>query len=228
MPTGAKKLLAAGAAIAIMGFLIAQYVMLLEPAVAREHQAACTGLQPAEPTSALHTEAWPAFPMPAPDFAVQDVHGNMRKLSEFRGKVVLLNFWANWCPPCREEVPSIQALQDMLVDDDFVVLALASNKGWKEVIDEFPNGTSMTVLLDPPATEDEAIGKIARYYGTPALPESYLIDKDGFIRYYFVNKRDWKSDIAVTCIRSLIEEEESLTWLKSWLLTTSQTSFESS
>jgi thiol-disulfide isomerase/thioredoxin len=228
MPGAAKKIIAATAAVVIMGFLVAKFVLLLEPAVTRERVAACNGLKPGAPTTELLSKAWPAFPMPAPDFAVQDINGDLRRLSEFRGEVVLLNFWADWCPPCKEELPSIVALQERMAQDDFVVLALASNAQWNSVVEEFPNGTDLTVLLDPPASEDDTLGKVARYYGTPALPESYLVDKHGYIRYYFINKRDWKSDVAITCIRSLIEEEDSLSWLKSWLLTTSQTSFGSS
>ncbi len=164
------------------------------------------------------------MPVPAPDFTVQDVDGNTRRLSEFKGHVVFLNFWATWCPPCKEEVPSIEALQTQLKDENFVVLALASSREWKSVVDEFERGSAMTILLDPPPNEDEQIGTIARAYGVPALPETFIIDKQGYIRYYFVNKRDWKSEVAVTCLRSLIEEEESLPWVRSLLWTMSQTS----
>jgi thiol-disulfide isomerase/thioredoxin len=160
----------------------------------------------------------------APGFALPTSGGQTLAVSSFRGRIVFLNFWATWCPPCKEEVPSIEALQKKLAGESFVVVALASSHDWKSVVADFENGTNMTVLLDPPVDEDEQIGKIAHYYGTPALPETYIIDKQGYIRYYFVNKRDWKSDVAVTCMRSLIEEEESLPWLRSLLWTMSQTS----
>jgi thiol-disulfide isomerase/thioredoxin len=224
MPSGIKKGIAASVAVLVCGFLVGKFVLMLEPAVAREHLAACNGLRPVAPNESFAGSMYDEFPMPAPDFAVQDVEGNMRRLSEFQGQVVFLNFWATWCPPCKEEVPSIEALQKKLAGESFVVVALASSHDWKSVVADFENGTNMTVLLDPPVDEDEQIGKIAHYYGTPALPETYIIDKQGYIRYYFVNKRDWKSDVAVTCMRSLIEEEESLPWLRSLLWTMSQTS----
>jgi peroxiredoxin len=221
-----KKFIAAFFSILLVVFLAGKFVLLVKPSVEREYRAACQGLRPAPPSQALTASGFRSFPMPAPDFAVQDIHGNMRRLSEFRGQVVFLNYWATWCPPCKEEVPSIEALQDRL-GDDFVVLALASSSDWQPIVKEFPLGTNMTVLLDPPASQDEQIGRIARAYGVPALPETFVIDRQGFIRYYFVNKRDWKSDVAVTCLRSVIDEKEGLTWLKSWLWTMSSTSFES-
>ncbi|RMH43229.1 MAG: TlpA family protein disulfide reductase [Deltaproteobacteria bacterium] len=228
MSTSAKRAAAATATVAIAGFLIVRFVLMLDDAVAREEAAACTALRPSPPNDAFRDHPLGDFPIPAPDFAAQDVDGNMRRLSDFRGQVVFLNFWAPWCPPCREEVPSIEQLQRELGDEPFVVLALASSRDWPSVLVDFPEGTPMTVLLDPPASEDEQIGKIARAYGVPALPETFVIDKQGYIRHYFVNKRDWKSDIAVTCLRSLIEEKDTLPWLRSWLWTMSQTSSGSS
>jgi peroxiredoxin len=228
LSTTLKKAIAAAAAIVVMGFLIGSFVLAMAPAAAREKLAACAALRPSPPNAAFAGSPFGGFPIPAPDFAVQDVDGAMRRLSEFRGQVVFLNFWATWCPPCQEEVPSIEALQRRLGGEGLAVLALASSAEWKSVVAEFEQGTPMTVLLDPPPAEDEQIGAIARAYGVPALPETFIIDKQGYVRHYFVNKRDWKSDIAITCLRSLIEEEDSLPWLRSWLWTTSQTSSGSS
>lgn len=215
---------AAIAATVIGGFLVVEFLAMIQPSVQREEIAACRGLRPNAASEALQSSLYPALPRPAPDFAAQDYTGKMRRLSEFRGKIVFLNFWAEWCPPCKEEVPSIEQLQDALGTDDFIVLAVASSADWKPIVEDFPQGTNMTILLDPPATPDENIGKIASAYGVPALPETFVIDRDGFIRYYFVNKRDWNQDVAVTCLRSLMEEEDSLSWLKSWLWTTNRTS----
>src|SRR5262249_35668562 len=125
-----------------------------------------------------------------------------------------------------------------LASDDFVVIALASDRSWsdvllaivealapnvklpdggdaKEVTQEqaraiygqaLPNGLPFQVYLDPPATEDTNIGAIAASWGIKAVPESALIDRKGNIRAYFVNKRDWKSPVAQTCLRSVIDE----------------------
>jgi len=214
----AKKLVAAFAAVAVVGFLASRFVLLLEPAAEREAKAACDGLRPTARNAALLGGEYKSFPRPAPDFKVQDQNDNMRSLSEFRGKVVFLNFWATWCPPCIDEVPAIEDLQAELGSDDFVVLALASNHSWEDIFKFFPKGrrpgvfanpndlTNMTVFLDPPANDDDNLGAIAKAWGVPALPETFLIDRDGNIQHYFVNKRDWHSDVALTCIRSLIED----------------------
>jgi thiol-disulfide isomerase/thioredoxin len=219
-----RRFAAVAITVAIAGLLASMFVGMLGPSVERERLAACNGLVPNPIGDALATAAYPTLPMPAPDFVAQDYTGAMRRLSEFRGKVVFLNFWATWCPPCKEEVPSIQELQAALGNDDFVVLAVASSREWQSIFDHFPGGTNMTILLDPPATDEEQIGKITRGYGVPALPETFVIDKQGFIRYYFVNKRDWSQEVALTCLRSLTEEEDSLSWLKSWLWTMNRTS----
>ena len=212
----AKKLVAAFAAVALVGFLASKFVLLLEPAAVREAKAACDGLRATQRNPALLTGQYTSFPRPAPDFKVQDKDGKMRSLSEFRGKVVFLNFWATWCPPCIDEVPAIEDLQAELGTDDFVVLALASNRSWDDIFKFFPEGrrpglfaddqlTNMTVMLDPPASDDDNLGVIAKSWGVPALPETFVIDRQGNIQYYFVNKRDWHSDVALTCLRSLTE-----------------------
>ena len=101
----------------------------------------------------------------------------------------------------------METLQRTYGKDPFTILAVASAKEWPKVREFFPTGTSMTVLLDPPIGDDEAgVGEKAKAWGTTKLPETYLIDKEGRIRYYFVNQRDWKSAQAQQCIRSLLDE----------------------
>lgn len=197
-----KSIAALAAALAIAGFIGGMFLWLLQPAAARERAAACRALRPSASNEALG-----AIPRPAPDFAVQDHTGAVRKLSELRGKVVFLNFWAQWCPPCIDEMPSLEDLQEELGDEGLEVVALASNPQWDEVRAFFPEGTNLTVWLDPSSKEDEQIGDVARAFGVPALPETFIIDREGTIRYYYVNKRDWHSGVAVTCMRSLLEED---------------------
>ena len=127
-------------------------------------------------------------------------------LAAYRGKVVFLNFWQTACPPCKEETPSMEALAQKVGSSDFEVLALASETSFEPVRRFFPHGTQMTVLLDPPADDQHAAGKIARRFGTEKWPETYLVDKHGVIRYYFINSRHWDSANAVACVRSLLAE----------------------
>jgi len=170
-------------------------------------------------------------PVPAPDFAAKDVTGKVVKLSDFRGKVVLLNFWASWCGVCKTEKPKLNTMASEMASDDFVVIALASDHAWADALtavlealvpqavpegkptmekvsaafrQALPNGTPFKVLLDPPPG-DENIGKITASWGIKAVPESALIDRRGNIRAYFVNKRDWESPVAQTCLRSVID-----------------------
>jgi thiol-disulfide isomerase/thioredoxin len=232
------RVLFVGGAVALIGLAVfALFLWMVPNAAARELQAACRGLRP-EPE--LYPALCPAgtagcsAPTPAPDFTAQDITGKMVKLSDFRGKVVLLNFWASWCGVCKTEKPALNAMAaEMASKDDFVVLALASDHAWQDPLtavleavapgavpegppsmekvsaafrQALPNGTPFKVLLDPPAG-DENIGKITASWGIKAVPESALIDRQGNIRAYFVNKRDWQSPVAETCLRSVIDGE---------------------
>jgi peroxiredoxin len=199
-PTSAPRkyvlIAAAAAATLVLGV---QYLRLLRPAHAREIQAACRGLLPS-PSPTLGE-----LPRPALDFTAQDYTGKPVKLSDFRGRVVLVNFWASWCETCEKEKASLEALQRSFSRDELVVLKLASDADWNKVKERFPRGTPLTVVVDPPAEEGET-GPIARQYGVSKVPESFLVDREGNVRFYFVNKRDWSSGVVATCLRSVIDE----------------------
>ncbi len=198
-PNTTKKFTLLAAAAAATLVLGVSYLRLLQPAHAREIQAACRGLMPS-PSKALGQ-----LPRAAIDFTAQDHTGKPVKLSDFRGKVVLVNFWASWCETCDKEKATMERLQRSFDRDDLVVLKIASDRDWNKVRSRFPNGTPLTVLVDPPAEEGET-GPITRSYGVTKVPESFVVDRDGAVRYYFVNKRDWSSDVVSTCLRSVIHE----------------------
>lgn len=195
----AKKLALLAAAVIATLILGVSYLRMLRPAHARELQAACRGLLPS-PSKKLGE-----LPRPAIDFTAQDHTGKPVKLSDFHGKVVLVNFWASWCETCDKEKATMEALQRSFGRDDLVVLKLASDLDWNKVRARFPDGTPLTVLVDPPE-EEGAIGPIAKEYGVGKVPESFLVDRGGNLRYYFVNKRDWSSGVVATCLRSVIDE----------------------
>jgi thiol-disulfide isomerase/thioredoxin len=232
-----------GGAVALIGVaVLAAFLWMVPSAAAHELESACRSLQLRDgqerdgqvllaPALCPGGQAC-TLPVPAPDFTAQDITGKTVKLSDFRGKVVLLNFWASWCTVCKSEKPSLNAMAaEMASKDDFVVLALASDHDWPDALtavldalapgtappshsamdkvgaafrQALPNGTPFKVLLDPPSG-DENIGKITASWGIKAVPESALIDRQGMIRAYFVNKRDWASPVAETCLRSVIE-----------------------
>ena len=116
---------------------------------------------------------------PAPDFVLEDLDGNLVRLSDFRGKTVVLNFWATWCPPCRAEMPALQATYDQrLAQDDFVVLAVDllfedSAGAVADFVDDFE--LTFPVLL---ASEESVV----RRYGVRGLPATFFIDRDGVLR----------------------------------------------
>ena len=205
----ARKLIAGGVAMLIGLAVAGMFVWMTPRAAARETKAACEALR-SEPG----IKAWQAaLPTAARDFTAQDHLGRPVKLSDYRGKVVVLNFWASWCNVCKAEKPSLSAMTEEMAQDDLVVVTLASDHTWDAVKKTLPGGAPFQVLLDPPAdigqpgpADDDNIGAIAQSYGIKAVPESFIIDKKGNIRHYLVNKRDWDTSVAETCIQSLIDE----------------------
>jgi peroxiredoxin len=135
----------------------------------------------------------------APDFTLTDLDGRQRSLSAFRGKVVFLNLWATWCPPCRSEMPSIEGLYSAFQkDSDFVVLAVSEDSDVKSVpayVRE--NHLGFPVLLDPRNLVGEA-------YDVSGLPESFVIGRDGRIVAHHVGPYDWSSADMRDALRDLI------------------------
>jgi thiol-disulfide isomerase/thioredoxin len=138
----------------------------------------------------------------AAEFALPGLDGESHRLSELRGKVVLINFWATWCPPCREEMPSMQRLYESLEGEDFEVLAV--NVGERE-----PNvfsyargeiGTELTfpILLDPEA-------KVIERFPVRGLPTSFLVDKQGRLAYKAVGGRDMTSEAFRGTVLKLLD-----------------------
>jgi len=131
----------------------------------------------------------------APDFELADAVGKRWSLQALRGRPVLVSFWATWCPPCVEEMPSLQELARRL-GDKATVLAVSVDDSWDAIRRFFPNGTPLTVLLDPTR---EAPGR----FGTSQFPESFLIDPSGHVRHAFINQRDWSAPEAAACIEDV-------------------------
>ena len=122
----------------------------------------------------------------APDFTVQDSDHKIT-LSQFRGQVVVLNFWATWCPPCIEETPSLVRMQSRLKNKGVVVLAVsidADDEAYHKFLKEY-NVNLVTV-------RDEA-KKASSLYGTVGWPESFVIDRNGVVRRKFIGAVDWNS-----------------------------------
>ena len=195
-----RKIVLLSSAAAITVALGGAFLLSLKDAHARELTAACKGLRPTATNKMLGE-----LPTRAPDFTAQDHTGKMVKLSDYRGKMVVVRFWASWCETCKAEQPSLEELAGEADPSDLVVLSLASDPNWDLVRKKLPGGSAAEVLLDPPATEDGVIGKIAAAYGVEKVPESFVVDREGIIRYYIVNKRDWRNTATQTCLRSVLD-----------------------
>lgn len=276
------RTLVVGGGVALLGIVMLVFFIWMVPNAARREQLnACAGLGSTPPINkALCPNGGTCdYPIMAPDFTALDHNGKPVKLSDYRGKTVLLNFWASWCGVCEYEKPHLKSMAEDMASDDFVVIALASDRNWADILvaiinalapdswrQEYPAASSLDalvklvriypsqadhilsaiaqkdqnlanqvagmvktapspqladvlpiykralpkgvpfdVLMDVPNGDDN-IGKIAASWGIKAVPESALIDKQGRLRGYFDNKRDWDLPVAQTCLRSVIEE----------------------
>jgi len=133
----------------------------------------------------------------APDFTLETLQGDTVTLSDLRGKAVLVNLWATWCPPCRAEMPAIQKLYLEYQDRDFVVLAVnATNQDTLSKIPGFTGeyGLTFPILLD-------TNGVVSRLYQLRSLPSSYFIGRDGVIQEVVIG-----GPMAETLLRTRIEK----------------------
>jgi len=138
----------------------------------------------------------------APDFTLSDLGGRPVSLSDYRGKVVLLNFWGTFCGPCRTEMPSLNNLYREMKDRGFVVLAVSLDRS-EQTVRTFIEAerSSFPVLLD--REKQVYYGK----YATFALPLTYLIDKKGTIVEKYFGRQEWDSRDMQDRIVQLIREE---------------------
>lgn len=135
----------------------------------------------------------------APDFRLEDLDGKPVRLRDLRGKVVLLNFWATWCPPCRLEMPAMEQLHREYGPRGLVILAVNFREGRRE-IRSFLQEQDLTFSAIP---DDEA--KVFATYRAWSLPTTYLIDKKGEIVGKVIGYRDWHSDPARSLVDSLLK-----------------------
>jgi thiol-disulfide isomerase/thioredoxin len=142
-------------------------------------------------------------PRSVPDFSLQDMDGARHTLEDYRGKVVLINFWATWCPPCRREMPALEKLYNALAGEGFAVLAINQ---WEDAdhvfaymgdLNVFP---SFPILFDPES-------RISAEFGVKGLPTSFLLDKQGRVAYRAVGGRAFDHPEVEQTIRGLLTAE---------------------
>ena len=139
---------------------------------------------------------------PAPDFELTDKDGKVSTLSSLRGKVVLVNFWATWCPPCRREIPSMEEMyRNYNPSGKLELLAINVEPEGPEIIDafskEYPH--SFPVLFDP-------IAEVQNLYGVVKFPETFIVNKQGIIVERVIGGIDWTDPGVLGYLNKLVQE----------------------
>ena len=139
--------------------------------------------------------------MPAPDFTFPGLDGKMVSLSDYKGKVVLLNIWATWCPPCVEEMPSMEKLYQKFKGQNFEILAVSIDEPGLKVVAPFMKKSNLTF----PALIDSE-GAIKAVYGITGIPESFIIDKQGNLIKKIIGPVDWATRDIFRFFSEVIEK----------------------
>jgi peroxiredoxin len=139
--------------------------------------------------------------LPAPEFAFPGIDGKMVSLSDYRGNVVLINVWATWCPPCVDEMPSMEKLYQTLKDENFEILAVSIDALGTRVVAPFMKkyNLSFPALMDPD-------GSIQTLYQTTGVPESFIVDQEGILIEKIIGPRDWAKPEIIGFFRNLIQK----------------------
>jgi peroxiredoxin len=151
-----------------------------------------------DPYEALHLLK-PEKLVRAKPFVVPVATGGTLRLSDLRGKVVMVNFWATWCPPCKEEMPAIQSLYDRFKDEGFDVVALSVDSQGREAVVSFVKEHKLTFSVGLDQTM-----QVAGAYGVRGLPATFLVDKEGRMVTAALGPREWDGAAAHALIRSLL------------------------
>jgi len=135
----------------------------------------------------------------AADITVTALNGSRQKLSDLKGKVVMLNFWATWCPPCREEIPSLMNLNKMMEGKPFQMLAVSIDEGGKADVEKFFSRSGFSL---PAYTDQDR--KAAAIYGVTGVPETFLIDTKGNIVKKVIGPLKWDDAEVVAYITKMM------------------------
>ena len=137
---------------------------------------------------------------PYSQLALEDLAGKTHRLADYKGKVVLINFWATWCPPCRAEMPSMQRLKDLMAGKPFAILAVDMAETKPEIHDflrEIKPKVDFTILLDKD-------GKALKDWKVFVFPTSFILDAEGVLRYSLLGATEWDGPDTVKKIEALL------------------------
>ncbi|MDP7664861.1 MAG: TlpA disulfide reductase family protein [Nitrospinota bacterium] len=138
----------------------------------------------------------------AANFFLKTLDGQNRSLSQDKGNIILMNFWATWCPPCIREMPAMQRAYDKFKDRGFQIIAISVDLGNSDAVRKFTESLKLNfqVLLDPE-------NRVKQAYRVRALPTTYLIDRAGRVVAYGMGAREWDSEAAFDLIAHLLKEK---------------------
>jgi peroxiredoxin len=136
----------------------------------------------------------------APDFNIKNLKGGMTSLSDYRGKIVLINFWATWCGPCKAEMPSMEALYRSHGRDDFEILAVSIDLGDEAPVRSFVGdfGFTFPILLDSQFDVNDL-------FQVRVVPTSIVVDRDGVVTDRLLGAKDWNDPDAQLFVKELIK-----------------------
>ena len=137
---------------------------------------------------------------PAPNFQLRDMNGQLVTLSDLRGKVVLLNFWATWCGPCRVEMPAMEELYRAFSRKDFEILAVSTDAQGVAITRPFQQENHLTF----PILHD-ADYRVGLTYGARSLPMTFMVDRQGVVRHQIFGARDWRAFEAHQLVQMLMK-----------------------
>jgi len=158
--------------------------------------SACNKTEPVTTASSIAKEK-----SAAPEISVTSItDGSTLKLSDLKGKVVLLNFWATWCPPCREEMPSMMKLNSAMAGKPFQMVAVSMDEGGKPAIESFfkESGFNLPTYLDKD-------GSASKVYGLTGVPESFIIDRQGVLVKKIIGGIPWDSPDVASFLEGLMK-----------------------
>ena len=195
-----RKTLAAGGLAALV---LALWAPIVVPFASGQERLAESGGAPAAPEGPFAEDfTFSDPPVPAPSLGFQALEGGETSLADFRGKVVLVNFWATWCAPCVREMPSLERLHTALEGEGFAVLAVSQDRGGAGVVAPFLARLDLQrlpVYLDPK-------GKLARAFALKGLPTSFVIDRQGRVVAGLVGPAEWDTPEAEAFMRHYLEQ----------------------
>ncbi|HEB54748.1 MAG TPA: TlpA family protein disulfide reductase [Gammaproteobacteria bacterium] len=149
----------------------------------------------------LHAEQSLLTPLPdkkqAPPLVLTDIYGVKHDIRNYRGKPVIINFWATWCPPCRRELPSLNRAWKKIKGKGIVMLAVGVGEDEDSVVDFMTdNPINFTVLLDRRAD-------VSAHWPVAALPTTFVLDKQGRLVYQAIGERQWDNERLLNKVRAL-------------------------